>query len=111
MHKYIWSDRFIESALSSRYTDCSEAKQMLEVLINKAVHEEEFLPFAACLIKLIFSKCGEMRLLIALYLVTLYLSYCLITLFFLEQCVVDFKKYFPDLIDAKRIEVIRVSNS
>jgi len=71
-----------ERPLSSHYTNCSEIKKLIEVLLQKTVEKEDFLRFGPCLLKMIA-----------------------------EHSMVEFVKYFPDIADEKRQEYITLCAS
>lgn len=76
-------EAFVEECpLSSRYTNCSEINEIIEVLIQKAVEKEEFLEFAPCLLKQVA-----------------------------VHSPIAFKTYFQDIVDYKRQECITLCAS
>ncbi|XP_057305847.1 uncharacterized protein LOC130644314 [Hydractinia symbiolongicarpus] len=76
-------EAFIEECpLSSRYTNCSEINEIIEVLIQKAVEKEEFLEFAPCLLKQVS-----------------------------VHSPIAFQTYFQDIVDYKRQECITLCAS
>ena len=46
----------IDRPLSSRYTMCSETKDVLEVIVQKSISGSDFVEFAPCFIKMIHGK-------------------------------------------------------
>ncbi|XP_065649708.1 uncharacterized protein LOC105850835 isoform X3 [Hydra vulgaris] len=71
-----------EGPLSSRYVNCSEVKQLIDVLIKKSIQNEDFLPYGPCLLKLVS-----------------------------EHSMIEFQKYFPDIIHAHRKENITICST